>query len=79
MKKQGERTFLENTYRFFQPLWYAPYVTIKTMVKYLLYSIEPIVHIIFIQKLVHVIEAHDKEGFMMVALYYGGFILLYEL
>jgi len=47
-----ERTFFEKVSRYLHPTIVNPFITFKTLILYSLWAIDPIVHILFIQKLV---------------------------
>jgi hypothetical protein len=74
-----KRSFWEITKRFFEPVKYNKKITIRAIFKMILSWIEPIIHILFIQKIVYIIEKWNYDNFKIIFLYYIIFIIIFEI
>ena len=73
-----KRSFWESTKKFSEPCFKYRLITFKSIIYYSIWAINPIIHVIFAQKLVWFIEKKDKYKFLLFLYFYIGFIILYE-
>lgn len=73
-----EQNFLQRTIRYFKPIFASPLITIKALIIYTIWAINPVVHVLFIQNIVSKLEFADKEAFLSLILMYIWYIALYE-
>ena len=73
-----ERTFLEITKRFFEPMKQSIPISIRAILTYSLWGINPIIHIVFIQLLTSNIEWNNYDMFIKIVSFYWIYIVLYE-
>ncbi len=80
-KKLKERTFFQTTKRYFAPTLVKEnrLITLKSVLRYFLYWLIPVIHIFFIKHIVASIENNDKELFIQLIIYYALVNILYEI
>ena len=76
--KRKERTFFANTSNFLEPTIKQPLVTLRAFIVYWLWALVPVVHIVFIKKIVELIEKWDKNEFVDFIIYYAILIVVFE-
>ena len=76
--RRKERTFFEKGRRYLEPFFKARKESRRTLLIYSLWWINPVIHIIFIQKLVLHLENWLRSEFISVFLYYIAFCFVYE-
>ena len=74
-----ERTFLEIIKRFLYPIKDKPFVYFKSAFKKILYSINPIIHVLFIERVIFYVEQNDINKFKYIFLLYIIYVFLFEI
>ena len=73
-----ERTFYEIIKRFFEPLKLRPLMYFKLAFVSILWWINAVVHVLFLERITFYLQNFDKTGFKHILLYYIVFIIFYE-
>ena len=73
------QNFSQRTIRYFRPIFSSPLITFKALVIYTIWAANPVVHVMFIQKLVSKFELWGREEFIDVISWYALYVVLYEI
>lgn len=77
-KIKQQQTFLQKTYRYLFPIFLERVITLRTLIIYSIWWINPIIHVIFIQKIVSIFEIGTRQDFIEVTMYYVLYNVVYE-
>jgi ABC-type multidrug transport system fused ATPase/permease subunit len=77
--KTIDRTFYETANKYLKPIFLEPLISLRAFFTYFIWAIWPVIHIIFIQGLVFQLEEWNKESFLNLIIFYGIFVLVYEI
>ena len=69
--------FLDTTKRFFSPMKENKLIYFRWIMVYLVWAIDRIIHVLFLERLVHYLEIWNSDIFYLVLKIYLGYIFLY--
>ncbi len=72
-------TFRQTVKRFFEPVRENPVMWLKAIRQYFLFSIWPVISILFLRHIIHTIEQWDKNSFIISVTWFGVVTILYYL
>lgn len=65
--------------RFLEPIKKAPFLYIRTTLIFLLWWLNWVVHVLFLERLTHYLELWSKTDFNSTLIYYVVFLIIYEI
>lgn len=76
---EKELTILQKSKRFFEPMYDDKMVYIRWIIVYITWAFDRIIHVVFLERLIHYLEKWNSETFYFILKIYLWYIVIYTI